>query len=104
MTPTVSPQRRLEILDALRRGTVPSAGLDVLAVGLDPYLQALDETSPGRCRLRCLQGDTWRVRLSKTFILDSSLSEQAQGLATAEVQISEADTPPIATRPSTADW
>jgi hypothetical protein len=29
----ISPQRRAEVIDALRRGTVPKAGLDVLAVG-----------------------------------------------------------------------
>lgn len=31
----VSPRRRREVLDALRRGTVPANGLDLLAVGLD---------------------------------------------------------------------
>jgi hypothetical protein len=40
---TVSPQRRLEIIDALRHGTVPSQGLDALAVGLDRFQGALDE-------------------------------------------------------------
>ena len=96
MTPTVSPQRRLEILDALRRGTVPSAGLDVLAVGLDPYLQALDEdlarAAAGSGVFKAIRGE---YGAGKTFIT-RFLAERAkaQGLATAEVQISEADTPP----------
>jgi hypothetical protein len=34
---TISPQRREEILDALRRGTVPASSLDILAVGLDRF-------------------------------------------------------------------
>ena len=40
---SVSPQRRAEILDALRRGTVPAQGLDVLAVGLDRFAGAFDD-------------------------------------------------------------
>ena len=39
----LSPQRRLEIVDALRRGTVPRAGLDAFAVGLDHFASAFDE-------------------------------------------------------------
>ena len=38
----VSPRRRREVVDALRRGTVPSHGLDLLAVGLDRFRAALD--------------------------------------------------------------
>ena len=38
----ISPARRLEIIDALRRGTVPRSGLDVLAVGIDRFQAALD--------------------------------------------------------------
>lgn len=96
MTQTVSPQRRLEILDALRRGTVPSAGLDVLAVGLDHYLGALDEdlarVASGSGVFKAIRGE---YGAGKTFIT-RFLAERAksQGLATAEVQISEADTPP----------
>ena len=37
MTPSVSPRRRREVIDALRRGTVPANGLDLLAVGLDRF-------------------------------------------------------------------
>ena len=42
---SLSPMRRQEILAALRRGAVPSAGLDLLAVGLEPEL-------PGPLQLR----------------------------------------------------
>ena len=40
---TISPQRRRDIVDALRRGTVPSTGLALLAVGLTRFEQAIDE-------------------------------------------------------------
>lgn len=33
----ISHQRRADIIDALRRGTVPQYGLDALAVGLAPF-------------------------------------------------------------------
>ena len=39
----VSPQRRREIVDALRRGTVPQRGLDVFAVGLGRFEAAIDD-------------------------------------------------------------
>ena len=38
---SVSPRRRREVVDALRRGTVPAQGLDLLAVGLDRFAAAL---------------------------------------------------------------
>ena len=40
---SISQQRRQDILDALRRGTVPQYGLDALAVGLSPFERAFDE-------------------------------------------------------------
>ena len=39
----ISPRRRKDIIDALRRGTVPQQGLDVLAVGLTRFEDAIDE-------------------------------------------------------------
>lgn len=39
----ISPQRRQEIIDALRRGTVPQRGLDAFAVGTDRYGPAITE-------------------------------------------------------------
>ena len=35
-------RRRREVIDALRRGTVPANGLDLLAVGLDRFVPAMD--------------------------------------------------------------
>jgi len=40
---TVSPERRREIIDALRRGTVPQRSLDAFAVGLERFESAVDE-------------------------------------------------------------
>lgn len=40
---TVSPQRRQEIIDALRRGTVPRNSLDAFATGLEGFETALEE-------------------------------------------------------------
>ena len=42
MNDHVSPRRRREVIDALRRGTVPANGLDLLAVGLERFTPALD--------------------------------------------------------------
>ena len=41
MTTSISPQRRDELIDALRRGTVPMQSLDLLAVGLDRFADTL---------------------------------------------------------------
>lgn len=93
---TVSPHRRAEILDALRHGTVPAQGLDALAVGLDRLTGALDEDLDrlvaGGGVFKAIRGE---YGAGKTF-LTRWLAERAKarGLATAEVQISEADTPP----------
>ena len=43
MTLEVSARRRREIIDALRRGTVPQRGLDVFAVGLGRFEPAVDD-------------------------------------------------------------
>jgi P-loop Domain of unknown function (DUF2791) len=37
---TISPARRAEVIDALRRGTVPQAGLDLFAVGMERFERA----------------------------------------------------------------
>ena len=39
---TVSRQRRRETIDALRAGTVPRRGVDLLAVGMDRFESAID--------------------------------------------------------------
>ncbi|HBH50869.1 MAG TPA: BREX system ATP-binding protein BrxD, partial [Planctomycetaceae bacterium] len=40
---SLSPQRREEVIDALRRGTVPRSSLDAFAVGLERFEPALEE-------------------------------------------------------------
>lgn len=92
---SVSPQRRQEILDALRRGTVPHRGLDLLAVGLDRFEasigQELERAERGAGVFKALRGE---YGSGKTFFA-RWLCERAkrQGFATAEVQISETETP-----------
>ena len=91
----ISPQRRTEILDALRRGTVPAQGLDALAVGLDRFVDTFDEeldrVASGAGVFKAIRGE---YGAGKTFIT-RWLAERAKarGLATSEVQISETDTP-----------
>lgn len=93
---TVSPQRRAEILDALRRGTVPSEGLDVLAVGLDRFGSAIDEeldrAAAGAGVFKALRGEYGSGKSFTSRWL--AQRAKARGFATAEVQISETDTPP----------
>jgi P-loop Domain of unknown function (DUF2791) len=90
-----SPRRRREVIDALRRGTVPAAGLDLLAVGLDRFTPALDASldavAGGGAAFKAVRGE---YGSGKTF-LTRYLAERALGraFATAEVQISEGETP-----------
>jgi len=59
----VSPQRREEIIDSLRRGTVPHSGLDAFAVGLERFEPAIDqELAAGSARAGSIQGCTGGVR------------------------------------------
>lgn len=95
MTASVSPRRRREILDALRRGTVPSNGLDQLAVGLGRFETELDSelsvVAGGGAMFKAVRGD---YGSGKTFIA-RWLADRAtkRGFAVAEVQINEIDTP-----------
>ncbi|MEU4528042.1 BREX system ATP-binding protein BrxD [Micromonospora ureilytica] len=95
MTIEVSARRRRDIIDALRRGAVPSNGLDALAVGLDRFAAALaedlDRASGGGSVFKAVRGD---YGAGKTFFT-RWLGEQAKrrGFAVAEVQISELETP-----------
>lgn len=95
MTAPVSQRRRREVIDALRRGTVPRSGLDVLAVGLDRFEAAidaeLDTVVSGGSVFKAVRGE---YGAGKTFFT-RWLAERAKrlGLATAEVQISETETP-----------
>lgn len=93
--PTLSPRRRSEILDALRRGTVPQDGLDVLAVGLARFQDAMDQElakiSEGGSGFKAVRGE---YGCGKTFF-SRWLQERARShhLATTEVQVSETETP-----------
>ncbi|MEU1249123.1 BREX system ATP-binding protein BrxD [Micromonospora arida] len=95
MTPDVSQRRRREVIDALRRGTVPESGLDLLAVGLDRFSAALDgeldTVRSGGAVFKAVRGE---YGAGKTFFT-RHLAERAlrRGFAAAEVQISETQTP-----------
>ena len=92
---TLSPQRRLDILNAIRRGTVPQAGLDALAVGLDRFAATVDDelaqVEKGAAVFKAVRGD---YGCGKTFFV-RWLQERAikRGFVTAEVQVSESETP-----------
>jgi hypothetical protein len=91
----LSPQRRDEIIDALRRGTVPRSSLDAFAVGLTRFEEAIDEelrkVAAGGSVFKAVRGD---YGCGKTFFA-RWLADRARklGFATSEVQISETETP-----------
>ncbi|WP_134731673.1 BREX system ATP-binding protein BrxD [Amycolatopsis nivea] len=95
MTVQASAARRREAVDALRRGTVPQSGLDLLAVGLDRFVAATDEdlatVARGGAAFHAIRGE---YGSGKTFFT-RWLAERAKrrGLATTEIQISETETP-----------
>jgi P-loop Domain of unknown function (DUF2791) len=95
VTDQASPRRRREVIDALRRGTVPATGLDLLATGLERFAPALDAdldaVAGGGSAFKAIRGE---YGAGKTF-LSRFLAERAlrRGFATAEVQISETQTP-----------
>jgi len=91
----IAPQRRREIIDALRRGTVPQRGLAAFAVGTDRFADAIDSelanVSAGGAGFKAIRGE---YGSGKTFAV-RWLAERARGMgfASAEVQISEGETP-----------
>ena len=91
----ISPKRRNEILEALRKGTVPQDGLDLLAVGLAPFEQTVDDdlrrVQESGSAFKAIRGD---YGCGKTFF-SRWLQQRARRLqfATTEVQISETETP-----------
>ena len=91
----ISPQRRTELLDALRRGTVPQRSLDAFAVGLDRFEATIDaeleRARQGGTGFKAVRGE---YGSGKTFFV-RWLQERAkkQGFASAEVQVSETETP-----------
>lgn len=95
MTQDISSRRRREVINALRRGTVPESGLDLLAVGLDRFEAAIDDeldtVVDGGAVFKAVRGE---YGAGKTFFT-RYLAERAlrRGFASAEVQISETQTP-----------
>lgn len=91
----ISPQKRDQIVDALRRGTVPRSSLDAFAVGLERFEPAIDEelkkVAAGGSVFKAVRGD---YGCGKTFF-SRWLADNARkmGFATSEVQISETETP-----------
>ncbi|MFC9839756.1 BREX system ATP-binding protein BrxD [Rhodococcus sp. NPDC127530] len=92
---TLSPVRRREILQALRQGTVPSGNLDVLAVGIDKFsptvAEDLDAVAAGGALFKAVRGE---YGSGKTFFARWAAQQaMRRGLAVAEVQVSELETP-----------
>ena len=91
----ISAARREDIVSALRRGTVPSNGLDALAVGIETFAATLDEeltaVASGRGGFKAVRGE---YGTGKTFF-GRWLQERARarGFAATEVQINETETP-----------
>ncbi|MFI5668621.1 BREX system ATP-binding protein BrxD [Streptomyces sp. NPDC051704] len=90
-----SAARRRAVIDALRRGAVPESGLDLLATGLGRFETALDAeleaVASGSSVFKAVRGE---YGSGKTFFT-RWLGERAKrlGLAVAEIQISETETP-----------
>lgn len=91
----ISAQRRQDIIDALRRGTVPQRSLDVFATGLERFEGTLNEelerVADGGAVFKCVRGEygTGKTFFARWF---QELAKQ-EGFAAAEVQISETETP-----------
>jgi hypothetical protein len=93
MEPTIV--RRREIIAALRNGTVPRRGIELFAVGLDRFVDAIDEelarAALGQGVFKAVRGE---YGSGKTFFARwVEHRALAEGFATAEVQISESETP-----------
>ena len=91
----ISAARREDIVSALRRGTVPSSGLDALAVGIETFAPTFDDelatVAAGRGGFKAVRGE---YGTGKTFF-GRWLQERARakGFAASEVQINETETP-----------
>ncbi|RZS57948.1 BREX system ATP-binding protein BrxD [Sphaerotilus mobilis] len=91
----ISATRREDIVSALRRGTVPNAGLDALAVGIQSLAPVIDDelqrVAAGKAGFKAVRGD---YGSGKTFF-GRWLQERARSraFATSEVQINETETP-----------
>lgn len=92
---SISTLLRREVVDALRRGTVPRRGLDLFAVGTDRFDAALSEelatVAAGGGVFKAIRGE---FGCGKSFTARWFQQQAlAAGFAVAEVQISENDTP-----------
>ena len=91
----LSKQRSQDIIQALRRGTVPNHSLDAFATGLDSFRETLDQeletVRSGKAAFKAVRGE---YGCGKAFFA-RWFSERAKelGFATSEVQISETETP-----------
>ena len=60
----ISAERRNEVIDALRRGTVPQRSLDAFAVGLQPFEvvigEELESVRRGRAQFKAVRGERQR--------------------------------------------
>lgn len=86
---------RRDVVEALRRGTVPRRGLDLFAIGTERFERALtedlDRCAAGNSVFKALRGD---FGCGKSFTARWFQQQAMQrGFAVAEVQISENDTP-----------
>ena len=91
---TIIAQRRREVIDALRRGTVPSHSLDALAVGLGRFDTAIDElldsAATGQAGFKAVRGE---YGAGKTFFSRwLATRARSRGFASSEIQISETET------------
>lgn len=91
----LDPDLSWTLLNALRSGTVPDAGLDEIAVGLEAQMGAVEEglalTARGRSGYKFLRGD---YGAGKTFLSSLVAARSAElGFLYSKVVISAADTP-----------
>jgi hypothetical protein len=92
---SLSAQRRREVIDALRRDTVPQRALDAFAVRIQPFGSVFDAelavVKSGGSVFKAARGEYGSV---KTFFA-RRMQERAKkaGFAVSEVQISESETP-----------
>mgnify|MGYP006281643835 CR=1 FL=1 len=90
----MTPQKRTEIINALRRGAVPSTGLHALAVGLGRFEEAIDDhleqVATGHGVFKAIRGE---YGTGKTFFV-RWVEERARrnSFVTTEVQVSESET------------
>ncbi|MBL8614388.1 MAG: BREX system ATP-binding protein BrxD [Deltaproteobacteria bacterium] len=91
----VSPVVRDELIDALRCGTVPSRGLDLIAVGVERFSDMLGDelgaVALGGARVKALRGDygagkSFVARWFQQRALDANF-------AVAEIQLGQVETP-----------